>query len=134
MFYPMVIILHINIHDQQSFAKKTVYLQGHSVQPFNLSLHPFAMLTAPQAARHALKHCKYVVNNRYGVVLKGYRGNMLKINIKKNDNALCQGVKISGSALLAGPKPHSPPVGAARPASYPAFSSAPTSPPAPVWY
>lgn len=30
--------------------------KGHWIQPFNLSLHPFAMLTAPQAARHALKH------------------------------------------------------------------------------
>ncbi|KAE8580158.1 hypothetical protein XENTR_v10024331 [Xenopus tropicalis] len=25
-------------------------------QPFNLSLHPFAMLTAPKAAEHAWKH------------------------------------------------------------------------------
>ncbi|XP_075036337.1 uncharacterized protein C2orf80 homolog isoform X1 [Mixophyes fleayi] len=31
--------------------------QGHLTQPFSLSLHPFAMLTAPQAAKHALKHC-----------------------------------------------------------------------------
>ncbi|XP_075036339.1 uncharacterized protein C2orf80 homolog isoform X2 [Mixophyes fleayi] len=31
--------------------------KGHLTQPFSLSLHPFAMLTAPQAAKHALKHC-----------------------------------------------------------------------------
>ncbi|KAM9305166.1 uncharacterized protein PAF06_013697 [Gastrophryne carolinensis] len=30
--------------------------KDHWSQPFNLSLHPFAMLTAPQAARHALRH------------------------------------------------------------------------------
>ncbi|KAM5151861.1 uncharacterized protein ACMZJ9_010137 [Mantella aurantiaca] len=44
--------------------------KGHCVQPFNLSLHPFAMLTAPQAARHALKHCarfcKYLGRNENG--------------------------------------------------------------------
>ncbi|XP_015261423.1 PREDICTED: uncharacterized protein C2orf80 homolog [Gekko japonicus] len=27
--------------------------KGHSIHPHNLSLHPFAMLTAPQAAEHA---------------------------------------------------------------------------------
>ncbi|XP_075140459.1 uncharacterized protein C2orf80 homolog [Leptodactylus fuscus] len=41
--------------------KPTTRLQnsakGHLTQPFNLSLHPFAMLTAPQAAKHALQHC-----------------------------------------------------------------------------
>ncbi|KAM8934152.1 uncharacterized protein C2orf80 homolog [Pelodytes ibericus] len=31
--------------------------KGHWTQAFNLSLHPFAMLTAPQAAEHAWKHC-----------------------------------------------------------------------------
>ncbi|MEE6490296.1 hypothetical protein FKM82_015835 [Ascaphus truei] len=32
-------------------------LMGHWTHPFNLSFHPFAMLTAPQAAEHAWKHC-----------------------------------------------------------------------------
>ncbi|XP_040213259.1 uncharacterized protein C2orf80 homolog [Rana temporaria] len=45
--------------------------KGHWIQPFNLSLHPFAMLTAPQAARHALKHCtrfcKYLGRNENDV-------------------------------------------------------------------
>ncbi|KAM4697826.1 uncharacterized protein WCC33_013433 [Rhinophrynus dorsalis] len=31
--------------------------KSHWTPPFNLSLHPFAMLTAPQAAEHAWKHC-----------------------------------------------------------------------------
>ncbi|MEE6490297.1 hypothetical protein FKM82_015835 [Ascaphus truei] len=31
--------------------------KGHWTHPFNLSFHPFAMLTAPQAAEHAWKHC-----------------------------------------------------------------------------
>ncbi|XP_018091696.1 uncharacterized protein C2orf80 isoform X1 [Xenopus laevis] len=30
--------------------------KDHWTQPFNLSLHPFAMLTAPKAAEHAWKH------------------------------------------------------------------------------
>ncbi|XP_053546411.1 uncharacterized protein C2orf80 homolog [Bombina bombina] len=30
--------------------------KSHRTQPFNLSLHPFAMLTAHQAAEHAWKH------------------------------------------------------------------------------
>ncbi|XP_063788789.1 uncharacterized protein C2orf80 homolog isoform X2 [Pseudophryne corroboree] len=34
--------------------------KGHLMQPFSLSLHPFAMLTAPQAAQHAIKHCARV--------------------------------------------------------------------------
>ncbi|KAM9124015.1 uncharacterized protein C2orf80 homolog [Pangshura tecta] len=29
--------------------------KGHRIHPFNLSLHPFAMLTAPKAAEHAWK-------------------------------------------------------------------------------
>ncbi|XP_018415912.1 PREDICTED: uncharacterized protein C2orf80 homolog [Nanorana parkeri] len=45
--------------------------KGHWVQPFNLSLHPSAMLTAPQAARHALKHCarfcRYLGRNENGM-------------------------------------------------------------------
>nr|XP_003220055.1 PREDICTED: uncharacterized protein C2orf80 homolog isoform X1 [Anolis carolinensis]XP_008107407.1 PREDICTED: uncharacterized protein C2orf80 homolog isoform X1 [Anolis carolinensis]XP_008107408.1 PREDICTED: uncharacterized protein C2orf80 homolog isoform X1 [Anolis carolinensis]XP_016848641.1 PREDICTED: uncharacterized protein C2orf80 homolog isoform X1 [Anolis carolinensis]XP_016848642.1 PREDICTED: uncharacterized protein C2orf80 homolog isoform X1 [Anolis carolinensis] len=31
--------------------------KGHQIHPCNLSLHPFAMLTAPQAAEHARKQC-----------------------------------------------------------------------------
>ncbi|XP_025944679.1 uncharacterized protein C2orf80 homolog isoform X2 [Apteryx rowi] len=31
-------------------------LMDHWIHPFNLSLHPFAMLTAPRAAEHAWKH------------------------------------------------------------------------------
>ncbi|XP_056393069.1 gamma-crystallin 2-like isoform X2 [Hyla sarda] len=38
-------------------------LMGHLTQPFNLSLHPFAMLTAPQAAKHALQHCVRMLNS-----------------------------------------------------------------------
>ncbi|XP_013807589.2 uncharacterized protein C2orf80 homolog [Apteryx mantelli] len=30
--------------------------KDHWIHPFNLSLHPFAMLTAPRAAEHAWKH------------------------------------------------------------------------------
>ncbi|XP_075686011.1 uncharacterized protein C2orf80 homolog isoform X2 [Rhinoderma darwinii] len=37
--------------------------KGHLTQPFNLSLHPFAMLTAPQAAKHALQHCARLWNS-----------------------------------------------------------------------
>ncbi|XP_069839594.1 uncharacterized protein C2orf80 homolog isoform X2 [Dendropsophus ebraccatus] len=37
--------------------------EGHLTQPFNLSLHPFAMLTAPQAAKHALHHCARLLNS-----------------------------------------------------------------------
>ncbi|XP_040297412.1 uncharacterized protein C2orf80 homolog [Bufo bufo] len=37
--------------------------KGHLIQPFNLSLHPFAMLTAPQAAKHALQHCARLWNS-----------------------------------------------------------------------
>ncbi|XP_077130435.1 uncharacterized protein C2orf80 homolog [Ranitomeya variabilis] len=36
---------------------------GHLTQPFNLSLHPFAMLTAPQAAKHALQRCARLWNS-----------------------------------------------------------------------
>ncbi|XP_069591486.1 uncharacterized protein C2orf80 homolog [Ranitomeya imitator] len=37
--------------------------KGHLTQPFNLSLHPFAMLTAPQAAKHALQRCARLWNS-----------------------------------------------------------------------
>lgn len=57
-------------------------MQGQLTQPFNLSLHPFAMLTAPQAAKHALQHCKYIKllqmpcdiledNARFNIFLEG---------------------------------------------------------------
>uniref|UniRef100_A0A8C0JCF7 Chromosome 2 open reading frame 80 n=1 Tax=Chelonoidis abingdonii TaxID=106734 RepID=A0A8C0JCF7_CHEAB len=37
------------------------YRSGHRIHPFNLSLHPFAMLTAPKAAEHAWKQSKHVL-------------------------------------------------------------------------
>ncbi|XP_044160417.1 uncharacterized protein C2orf80 homolog [Bufo gargarizans] len=42
----------------QNSAKVNVWLK-----PFNISLHPFAMLTAPQAAKHALQHCARLWNS-----------------------------------------------------------------------
>uniref|UniRef100_A0A8C8SZQ0 Chromosome 2 open reading frame 80 n=1 Tax=Pelusios castaneus TaxID=367368 RepID=A0A8C8SZQ0_9SAUR len=33
--------------------------KGHRIHPFNLSVHPFAMLTAPKAAEHAWKQSKH---------------------------------------------------------------------------
>ncbi|XP_053327653.1 uncharacterized protein C2orf80 homolog [Spea bombifrons] len=48
-------------HSQTQLRSST---RGHLTQAFNLSLHPFAMLTAPQAAEHAWKHCTRLSTGR----------------------------------------------------------------------
>lgn len=49
-----IVSADILIHELLSFQK-------HWIQPFKLSLHPFAMLTAPEAAQYACKQSEHIL-------------------------------------------------------------------------
>ncbi|XP_037769042.1 uncharacterized protein C2orf80 homolog isoform X1 [Chelonia mydas] len=44
-----------NVIIKPHYLEGVAVAEGHRIHPFNLSLHPFAMLTAPKAAEHAWK-------------------------------------------------------------------------------
>ncbi|XP_063284877.1 uncharacterized protein C2orf80 homolog isoform X1 [Pelobates fuscus] len=63
--------------------------KGHWTQAFNLSLHPFAMLTAPQAAEHALKHCSRMyksTSRSFNSTAKGLKPQTAAVNQHETDS------------------------------------------------